>query len=334
MTFLHGELLTFADLGLLMDASPASPPTAKVAVSDQNLVQDNVSLSRRIDAFEYNTINNSKPLLVVNATNPVSYISAGTALLRHCEDAIIVGIHLAVTKYTADKLLIVTNRAMGTSRYALERLCEKYEEEYPNENLFITESIDFQHTLASLTAKQGEVKTVALEDLYDIGASQNENLQSRDSFITVLGEDVNSPGNYLASVGKQIMSVLESAQINASNDARILLINRAGEKYVGKPTDIISEDLVGVIMLPQKGALHLKVEACHHCGACVSACPMGLEPVKLSWLSRLNNAEHALQNGIMDCIECGACSFACAAARPLMDYIREGKRLCGLQQCV
>ena len=32
---------------------------------------------------------------------------------------------------------------------------------------------------------------------------------------------------------------------------------------------------------------------------------------------------------VMDCIECGSCSFTCPAHRPLLDFIRQGKAKVG-----
>jgi len=33
--------------------------------------------------------------------------------------------------------------------------------------------------------------------------------------------------------------------------------------------------------------------------------------------------------GVMDCIECGSCSYTCPANIPLLDYIRFGKNKVG-----
>jgi electron transport complex protein RnfC len=33
----------------------------------------------------------------------------------------------------------------------------------------------------------------------------------------------------------------------------------------------------------------------------------------------------AEDNYVVDCIECGSCSYVCPACRPLLDYIRLGK---------
>lgn len=39
----------------------------------------------------------------------------------------------------------------------------------------------------------------------------------------------------------------------------------------------------------------------------------------------LKRFEETEKLGIMNCIECGSCSFSCPANRPLVDIIRVGK---------
>ena len=52
---------------------------------------------------------------------------------------------------------------------------------------------------------------------------------------------------------------------------------------------------------------------------------MGLEPYLLMTLSEKRMYERAEKERIMDCMECGSCSYICPANRPLLDYIRLGK---------
>ena len=79
------------------------------------------------------------------------------------------------------------------------------------------------------------------------------------------------------------------------------------------------------ILLDKRYAHRRPAEACIKCGACVNACPMGLEPFLISTLSRLKQWDEAEQEKIANCIECGSCSYICPASRPLLDYIRVGK---------
>jgi electron transport complex protein RnfC len=52
---------------------------------------------------------------------------------------------------------------------------------------------------------------------------------------------------------------------------------------------------------------------------------MGLEPYLLMTLSEKHIFDRAEENRIMDCIECGSCSYTCPSNRQLLDYIRFGK---------
>ena len=45
--------------------------------------------------------------------------------------------------------------------------------------------------------------------------------------------------------------------------------------------------------------------------------------------SSFQNWERVEEERVMDCIECGSCSFTCPAHRPLLDYIRMGKAKVG-----
>lgn len=65
---------------------------------------------------------------------------------------------------------------------------------------------------------------------------------------------------------------------------------------------------------------------CLRCGACVEACPMGLEPYLLSRYGMLRMWDEARGLNVADCLECGACSYSCPSARPLLDYIRLAKQ--------
>lgn len=66
--------------------------------------------------------------------------------------------------------------------------------------------------------------------------------------------------------------------------------------------------------------------ACIRCGACVDACPMGLEPYLLSTYGRLRMWSEAREAAVLDCLECGACSYSCPSSRPILDYIKVAKQ--------
>jgi len=71
---------------------------------------------------------------------------------------------------------------------------------------------------------------------------------------------------------------------------------------------------------------HRPVYPCIRCGYCVDACPIFLDP---SLLGRLAANEEfsvmAERHNLMDCFECGSCSFVCPSHIPLVQHFRAAK---------
>ncbi len=70
-------------------------------------------------------------------------------------------------------------------------------------------------------------------------------------------------------------------------------------------------------------------DKCVGCGKCITACPMGLEPHLFMTLAEFEAWDQLEKALIMDCIECGCCTFSCPSNRPLLDYLRIGKSTVG-----
>jgi electron transport complex protein RnfC len=71
---------------------------------------------------------------------------------------------------------------------------------------------------------------------------------------------------------------------------------------------------------------HQWVEPCIRCAHCLDACPIFLEPAALGALA-INGqyARMADEYHLMDCFECGCCSFVCPSHIPLTQYFRIAK---------
>ena len=84
-----------------------------------------------------------------------------------------------------------------------------------------------------------------------------------------------------------------------------------------------------VAMPPARWAeLIVDEEKCSGCGRCVEACPLFLNPSKLGLLAK--NAQYlemADDYNLMDCFECGACSYVCPSHIPLVQYFRLAKKM-------
>jgi electron transport complex protein RnfC len=64
-------------------------------------------------------------------------------------------------------------------------------------------------------------------------------------------------------------------------------------------------------------ALVKEETACINCGRCHQACPFNLIPTALADAYDRRDAEALNRLKVMQCMECGSCSYICPARRPL-----------------
>ena len=128
--------------------------------------------------------------------------------------------------------------------------------------------------------------------------------------VTTVGGLVNNPGNFLVSVGTPIDTLLEACG-GMQSGARMLI---SGGPMMGMAitrTDIpVTKGTSGVLVLGEE-AVDPVESACINCGRCLRACPMQLMPTLLDRCVRADRYDEAEKYGIMNCIECGTCTFVC-----------------------
>jgi electron transport complex protein RnfC len=143
--------------------------------------------------------------------------------------------------------------------------------------------------------------------------------------VTVTGKSVAHPSNFMVRIGTPISSLIDAAGGIPPDTEKII----GGGPMMGKAlvsTEIpVTKGSSGVLLITDKEAVRKPVRNCIRCAKCVTACPMGLNPTLLMNASEFKNWDLAEKNYIVDCIECGSCSYTCPANRPLLDYIRLGK---------
>ena len=148
--------------------------------------------------------------------------------------------------------------------------------------------------------------------------------------VTVTGKSMNNPGNFLCRIGTPVSELINAAGGLPEDTAKVI----GGGPMMGRTMANIDSPVMkgtsGVLIINEKEGPRKPSRNCIRCSKCVSACPMGLEPYLLMTLPRHDLLERLEAEKVMDCIECGSCSYTCPADRPLLDYIRLGKARTGV----
>ena len=147
--------------------------------------------------------------------------------------------------------------------------------------------------------------------------------------ITLDGDCVKEPKNIIAPIGVSVEELIEFGGGLKEKPGKVLF----GGPMMGSAICSLSEPIIkttgAVTVLTEKSSLDPEETACIHCGRCVSACPMDLNPTAYSAALDLENKEDRIARlekyKVALCIECGCCSYVCPANRPLVQNNRLAK---------
>jgi electron transport complex protein RnfC len=160
----------------------------------------------------------------------------------------------------------------------------------------------------------------ALADLFATGQPLIERV------VTVSGPGVRRPANLLVPIGTPVSAVLDYCG-GLSAQTREVIVGGPMMGVTQKHLDVpVLKGTSGVLAFTEPPA-RVEETACIRCGRCLEACPMYLNPSRLSLLTRDERAEDLDAHHIFDCCECASCSYVCPSYIPLVQWMRLGKAL-------
>jgi electron transport complex protein RnfC len=153
----------------------------------------------------------------------------------------------------------------------------------------------------------------------------------QERVITIGGPGVQRKGNYRIPIGTTVRFALE--ETGAVDDiSRVFLGGPMMGAAVSNLDIPITKGTSGItaFTIAETGDAtgHQKIYPCIHCARCVEACPLFLNPSHLGLLAKNEEYEQMADNfNLMDCFECGACSYVCPSHIPLVQYFRLAKKM-------
>lgn len=141
--------------------------------------------------------------------------------------------------------------------------------------------------------------------------------------VTVTGEKVKNPGNYIVKIGTNTKDLIDYCGGLTQEDEVTV---KAGGPMMG----FVLSDLNVPIMKGSNGIIavetdHTVEQPCIKCGRCMDVCPMELSPLYFAKYADEENWQGMKDKNVMDCIECRCCEYICSSKIPLVAKIKAGK---------
>lgn len=147
-----------------------------------------------------------------------------------------------------------------------------------------------------------------------------------ERIVTVSGDCLERPGNYLLRIGTTIKEIVDSFGIELSKPPRKVIMGGPMMGIAQPHTDVpIIKSTSGILFLSEDAAAEYEEGPCIRCAKCVDVCPVKLVPTEIIKNVRIGKWEAVDRQNIADCMECGSCTYTCPARIPLVQYIKQGK---------
>lgn len=274
-------------------------------------------------------------VLIINAVECEPYLTSDHALMMTKGDEILVGVSILMRALEVSRAVIGIENNKKDAILRLSQLAMDYpgievmplKVQYPQggEKQLIDAVLRKQVKSGALPISAGAV-VQNVGTVFAVYEAVQKNKPLIERITTVTGKHLEKPSNYLARIGTPIGHLITASGGLPEDTGKII----GGGPMMGKallsPEIPVTKGTSGVLLLPREESVRQPMRNCIRCAKCVNVCPMGLNPAFLMRDVQYSDWEATEKGFIVDCIECGSCSYTCPASRPLLDYIRTGKQ--------
>ena len=277
--------------------------------------------------------------VIANGAECEPYITCDDRLMREYAEQILTGLQIVLSLFPNAEGVVVIEKnkpeaiaamqtaASGKNRIRIMPVPVKYPQ--GGERSCISVVTGAHYGITQLPADVGCVVD-NVGTLYAIYKAVCESTPLMERGVTITGEAVKKPCNFITRIGANCGELLEAAGGLKEGTEAVKVL--AGGPMMG-----VAFDNLGVPLQKNNNALTFLARdevaeadqimtACIRCGRCSRVCPQGLTPQMMSAAfekkdyERYENKLHGLE-----CISCGSCTFICPAKRPLTQEFKVAK---------
>ena len=146
-----------------------------------------------------------------------------------------------------------------------------------------------------------------------------------ERIVTVSGHGVKRPSNLIVPVGTKTRDLLDFCGGLTDDAAEVLFGGPMMGTAIRDLDTPVLKGTTGVVVLTKDEIRDAGSYPCIHCGRCLEACPMFLNPQVLGDLAKAGRYAQMEAEHLADCMLCGSCSYVCPSGIPLAQLFSASK---------
>ena len=273
---------------------------------------------------------------VINGIGHGFFGSMARRLLVEKLAEFIKGVHLVKRIFKPEKVFLVINEKHEDVIHSikntnLEKDIEvvKLSVYYPLGHPYLLFKTLFNQEIPGSRGRDLDTGTVftSVDAIIETSEAINQGKPLIEGYISVLGPGIQTPKNLRVRIGTPLKDIIDACGGFKGKPGRVVLgnpLNGMAQFSLDRP---VLKDTHYLWVQPEEQVVKERYRACINCGDCVDACPMQLMPNFLGRFCEFCKYEEAAkQYDLFTCIECGLCAYVCPSRRPLIHFIKLGKR--------
>lgn len=157
--------------------------------------------------------------------------------------------------------------------------------------------------------------------IYAIYNAVMKNKPLYQRIITVSGDIVGNPQNFLVRAGTPISYLIDKAGVDVEKVEMLILDGVMMGKTIQNIDTPVSLLDAGLLVFKNPKP-YTEASPCIRCNRCAENCPVRLQPFAIANALKINDKPSLYRLRVSDCISCGICSYICPAKIPLLDFIK------------
>lgn len=273
--------------------------------------------------------------IIINAAECEPYITADYRCMMEIPEQLISGLNLMLSLFPQAKGVIgiednkpeaiekLTKMCQDEPRIEVAALKTKYPQGAERSLIFAVTGRAINSSMLPADAGcivDNVATAIAIHEAVTLGKPLYERV------VTVTGDAVANPGNYRVKAGTNAAELAKAAGGFTSEPEKVI----SGGPMMGMALSTLDvpcgKTFSSLLCFTKDEVAACEPGACIRCGRCVTVCPAGLMPTKLSEVA--DHGDFALFDELngCECVECGCCSYVCPAKRRLTQSMKTGRR--------